>query len=115
MEIDKSLVSGSMALLVLKLLEDGDKYGYQMIEELKSRSDDTFHLKAGTLYPLLHGMEEKGFVTAYEREAAAGKPRRYYHLTREGSAALREKEASWNAYASAVSRVLRGGACCGEA
>ena len=115
MEIDKSLVSGRMALLVLKLLEDGDKYGYQMIEELKRRSDDTFHLKAGTLYPLLHGLEEKGLVTAYEREAAAGKPRRYYHLTKEGGAALREKEASWNAYASAVSRVLRGGACCGEA
>ena len=97
MEIDKSLVSGSMALLVLKLLEDGDKYGYQMIEELKRRSDDTFHLKAGTLYPLLHGLEEKGFVTAYEQEAAAGKPRRYYHLTKEGGAALREKEESWNA------------------
>ena len=77
MEIDKSLVSGSMALLVLKLLEDGDKYGYEMIEELKRRSDNTFHLKAGTLYPLLHGLEEKGLVTAYEREAAAGKPRRY--------------------------------------
>ena len=75
MEIDKSLVSGSMALLVLKLLEDGDKYGYQMIEELKSRSDDTFHLKAGTLYTLMHGMEEKGFVTAYEREDAGGKTR----------------------------------------
>ena len=115
MELDKGLVSGSMALLVLKLLEDGDKYGYQMIEELKRRSDDTFHLKAGTLYPLLHGLEEKGLVTAYEREAAAGKTRRYYHLTKEGGAALREKEASWNAYASAVSRVLRGGACCGEA
>ena len=67
MEIDKSLVSGSMALLVLKLLEDGDKYGYEMIEELKRRSDNTFHLKAGTLYPLLHGLEEKGLVTAYER------------------------------------------------
>ena len=115
MAIDKSLAAGSTALLVLKLLEDGDKYGYQMIEELKRRSDDTFHLKAGTLYPLLHGLEEKGLVTAYEREAAAGKPRRYYHLTKEGGAALREKEASWNAYASAVSRVLRGGACCGEA
>ena len=38
MEIDKGLVSGSMALLVLKLLEDGDKYGYQMIEELKRRA-----------------------------------------------------------------------------
>ncbi|MCI8739379.1 MAG: PadR family transcriptional regulator [Oscillibacter sp.] len=111
MELDKSLVSGSMAMLVLKLLEDGDKYGYQMIEELKRRSDDTFHLKAGTLYPLLHGLEEKGLVTAYEGEAAAGKPRRYYHLTKRGSAALREKETAWNTYAQAVGRVLKGGAC----
>ena len=114
MEMDKGLVSGSMALLVMKLLEDEDKYGYQMIEELKQRSDDTFHLKAGTLYPLLHGLEEKGIVTAYEREATAGRPRRYYHLTEEGGAALKEKEKSWNIYAHAVSRVLRGGACCGE-
>ena len=51
MEADKSLVSGSMALLVLKLLEDGDKYGYQMTSELRQRSEDVFHLKAGTLYP----------------------------------------------------------------
>ena len=115
MEIDKSLVSGSMALLVLKLLEDGDKYGYEMIEELKRRSDNTFHLKAGTLYPLLHGLEEKGLVTAYEREAAAGKPRRHYHLPKEGGGALRQKEESWNTCARAVSRVLRGGTCGGEA
>lgn len=110
MELDKGLVSGSMAMLVLKLLEDGDKYGYQMIEELRRRSDDTFHLKAGTLYPLLHGLEEKGLVTAYEGEAAAGKPRRYYHLTKQGRGALREKETAWNDYARAVVRVLRGGA-----
>ena len=62
MELDKSLVSGSMALLVMKLLEGQDMYGYQMIEELKRRSDDTFHLKAGSLYPMLHGLEEKGYV-----------------------------------------------------
>lgn len=80
MELDKSLVSGSMALLVMKLLEGQDMYGYQMIEELKRRSDDTFHLKAGSLYPLLHGLEEKGYVEAYEREATAGKPRRYYFI-----------------------------------
>ena len=112
MEADKSLVSGSMALLILKLLEDGDKYGYQMTSELKARSEDVFRLKAGTLYPLLHSLEERGLVTSYEREAAAGKPRRYYHLTKEGQAALREKEAAWHTYAGAVSHVLRGGACC---
>ena len=70
MDLDKSFISGSIPLLVMKLLEDGDLYGYQMIEELRRRSDDTFHLKAGTLYPLLHGLEEKGFVTAYEQAAA---------------------------------------------
>ena len=114
MELDKSLVRGSMALLVLKLLEDCDMYGYQMIEALKQRSDDTFHLKAGTLYPLLHSLKEKGLVSAYEREAAAGKPRRYYHLTQPGRAALREKETSWNRYARAVNLVLGGGPCCVE-
>ena len=110
MEADKSLVSGSMALLVLKLLEDGDKYGYQMTSELRQRSEDVFHLKAGTLYPLGDGANRP--VTAYEREAAAGKPRRYYHLTKAGEAALREKETAWHTYADAVGRVLGGGACC---
>ena len=112
MEADKSLVSGSMALLVLKLLEDGDKYGYQMTSELKARSEDVFHWRAGTLYPLPHRLEEKGLVTPCEGESTAGKPRRYYHLTKEGQAALREKEAAWHTYADAVGRVLEGGACC---
>ena len=111
MELDKGLVSGSMALLVLKLLEGRDLYGYQMIEELRRRSDDTFRLRAGTLYPLLHGLEEKGCVTAYERTADSGKARRYYHLTERGRDALREKEDAWDAYARAVGRVLKGGAC----
>lgn len=115
MDLDKGFVSGSIPLLVMKLLEDGDLYGYQMIEELRRRSNDVFHLKAGTLYPLLHGLEEKGFVTAWERTAANGKSRRYYHLTDQGHAALREKEASWNTYARAVGQVLKGGACCGGA
>ena len=115
MELEKSLISGSMALLVMKLLQECDMYGYQMIETLEKRSDHTFHLKAGTLYPLLHGLEAKGLVSAYEREAAAGKKRRYYHRTQEGCAALEEKEASWNQYARAVRRVLEGGVCCAGA
>ena len=112
MDLDKSLISGSMALLVMKLLENGDMYGYQMMEELKQRSDNTFHLKAGSLYPLLHSLEEKGYVSAYEQEASAGKPRRYYHLTDQGQQALQEKEEAWHVYAQAVKRVLGGGVCC---
>ena len=62
MEFDKSLVSGSNAMLVLSLLKDGDKYGYEMVQELKRRSDNVFALKEGTLYPLLHALENAGEV-----------------------------------------------------
>ena len=60
MDLDKSFVNGSIPLLVMKLLEEKDLYGYQMIEEIRLQSADALHLKAGTLYPLLHGMKEKG-------------------------------------------------------
>ena len=66
MAVDKSLVSGSTTMLVLKLLEEKDMYGYEMIDTLRGKSKNVFELKAGTLYPLLHGLEEKGFVEAYE-------------------------------------------------
>lgn len=109
--MDKTLLSGSTALLILKLLEDGDKYGYQMIEDLRRRSDDTFSLKAGTLYPLLHALEQKGYITAWEELSDSARPRRYYHLTDAGKEQLAEKEAEWRTYAGAVLRVLEGGAC----
>ena len=51
-------------LLLLKLLAGEDMYGYQMIEELARRSDDTFTLKAGTLYPMLHDLEKAGLITS---------------------------------------------------
>ena len=57
MGIDKNLVQGSMALLLLRLLETKDMYGYEMIEALRSKSNNVFELKAGTLYPLLHSLE----------------------------------------------------------
>ena len=59
MKIEKSLLSGSTPMLVLSLLKDGDKYGYEMVETLARRSDDTFQLKEGTLYPLLHALEKE--------------------------------------------------------
>ncbi len=67
MAIDRSLVSGSMLMLILKLLEGKDMYGYEMIEALREKSNNVFELKAGTLYPLLHGMEEKDILDLTSR------------------------------------------------
>ena len=106
---DKQLVFGSASMLLLKLLEPGDRYGYQMIEELARRSDETFVLKAGTLYPLLHRLEEEGLVRAYEGETVGKRVRRFYHLTAAGRRALARRQQEWAAYVRTVNRVLEGG------
>ena len=109
--MDKALLSGSTAMLLLKLLEEQDMYGYQMIETLARRSDHTFDLKAGTLYPLLHTLEERGDIEAYLGGEGSTRPRRYYRLTAAGRGKLREKEQEWRQYVGAVEQVLRGGEC----
>ncbi len=94
-------------LLVLSLLSGEDMYGYQMIVELARRSDHTFEMKEGTLYPVLHGLEKNGYVEAYQQEAPTGRMRKYYHLTRKGGAMLRTEAEAWQSYAGAVNAVLR--------
>ena len=106
MKIEKSLLSGSTPLLVLSLLKDGDKYGYEMIEELAKRSDDTFLLKEGTLYPLLHSLENEKFVTSYTKQTPGGRERKYYHLTERGKKQLVEETQQWRAYEHAINAVL---------
>lgn len=93
-------------LLVLSLLAGEDMYGYQMIMELARRSDHTFEMKEGTLYPVLHGLEKSGFVEAYQQEAPTGRMRKYYHLTRKGAAQLHTEKEAWESYSGAVNAVL---------
>ncbi len=99
---------GGMGMLLLALLEGRDMYGYEMIEALRTRSNEVFRLKAGTLYPLLHSLEAQGWVTSSDG-VANGRTRRYYAITRDGRAALAEQQAGWYAYADAVRGVLEGG------
>ncbi len=105
---DKGLLNGNTTMLILKLLECEDMYGYQMIDELAERSDKTFSLKAGTLYPLLHGLERQGMVVSYDKTAENLKVRKYYSITKEGRKLLDEKRVEWKEYTGAVNKVLRG-------
>ena len=105
MNVDKSLISGSTTMLLLKLLAEKDMYGYEMIEVLRERSENVFELKAGTLYPLLHSLEAKGLLNAYEKEAG-NKVRKYYSITKQGKKILDEKKDEWEPYSKAVASVL---------
>ena len=106
MKMDEHLLPGSSAMLVMALLADGDKYGYEMIVELAKRSDDTFLMKEGTLYPLLHQLEKDHLVTSYTQKAPSGRDRKYYRLTRQGREQLKEKETEWRLFSEKVNAVL---------
>ena len=94
-------------LLVLTLLSKEDMYGYQMIVELARRSDHTFDMKEGTLYPVLHGLEKDGMVESYQQEAPTGRMRKYYHITRKGDELLKVEQEAWERYAHGVNAVLQ--------
>ena len=106
MKIEKSLLSGSTPLLILSLLKTEDMYGYQMVSELAKRSDDTFQLKEGTLYPLLHTLEKSNLVTSYAKAGPGGRERKYYRLTDEGREQLETKKKEWRLFSEKVNTVL---------
>lgn len=110
MKFDKGLMAGSGTMLILSLLEGGDMYGYQMIEELARRSNDLFQMKEGTLYPILHALEKDKCLSSYQQEAPTGRVRKYYRLTRKGKKLLDDKRAEWAAFHQGVDSVLSGGA-----
>ena len=106
MTAERAVPAGNLELLLLSLLEERDLYGYAMIEELGRRSQNLFSLKAGTLYPLLHALEQKGLVSSYEGCAEGARIRKYYSITKNGRRRLCEKKKEWRVYAAAVDRVL---------
>jgi len=106
MKTDKILHSGNTAILLLSLLRDRDMYGYEMVEELARRSDDTFKLKEGTLYPLLHTLEKENFVKSYTTKTPGGRDRKYYQLTDTGRAELECRTEEWRKFTEKVSAVL---------
>lgn len=108
MRVDKSLITGSTTMLVLSLLNSGDKYGYEMIKELEVLSDSTFLLKEGTLYPILHGLENDGMVKSYMGEAENGRKRKYYRITLKGQKLLSDKKEEWDFFTSKVNKVIGG-------
>lgn len=105
MKISKELIKGSTATLVLSVLKDEDLYGYNIIKKIRLLSENVFELKEGTLYPILHALEEEGLLESYWEEADNRK-RKYYHLTRKGKSRLKDKTEEWKVYSHSVGKVL---------
>ena len=106
MKINKELMKGSTSILLLSLLSREDMYGYMLVQRLKASSDHVFEMKEGTLYPMLHALENEGAVEAYWNEGDNGKKRKYYRITPGGRRLLEEKKQEWRQYSRAVDKVI---------
>ena len=109
MKINKDLMKGSTSILILSLLDQEDMYGYKIAHELKILSSNIFELKEGTLYPMLHGLENEKAIESYWFDADNGKRRKYYKITETGKTLLANKKSEWRTYTKAVNSVLGGG------
>ncbi|MBQ7595942.1 MAG: helix-turn-helix transcriptional regulator [Clostridia bacterium] len=105
MSFNKELMKGSTAMLVLSVISGEDMYGYKIIKEIEMRSENVFALKEGTLYPILHAMEEEGLLASYWVDVECRK-RKYYHITHKGKNQLKEKREEFKVDSTAVDRVL---------
>jgi PadR family transcriptional regulator, regulatory protein PadR len=96
---------GSTEILVLSLLQERPMYGYEISQQLDLRSQGYFEMKEGLLYPALHRMQHKGWLSS-EWRTVDGRPRKYYSLTSLGKKVLREQAAEWKTFLEELDSVL---------
>jgi len=105
--LNNSFLKGTLQTLILRLLADrGQMYGYQIIKELKTNSDNLLHIKEAALYPALHKLEAHGFL-AVEQRMISGRLRKYYHLSEKGKTAASEQGQQLSAFVKAVQQLLK--------
>ena len=106
MNFSPELVKGTVEPVILQLLSEQERYGYELLKIVNERTQNVFEWKEGTLYPCLHRLEGNGLIQSRWGEADSGRQRKYYRITRRGLAALTERKTEWTAFAKAVNALL---------
>jgi transcriptional regulator len=102
---DQEWKKGSAELLVLSLLEDQPRHGYDISKLIQIRSGGFLRFHVTSLYPLLYRLEDRGWIASRWVEKAEQRRRRYYSLTPEGRKVLRSQRKSWKEFVAAMSLV----------
>ena len=95
MDISKDLIAASATPLILAILKKEDSYGYEIIKKIKRASDDEIIWTEGMLYPVLHRLEDKGFIESYWQKPESGRKRKYYFLKEKGELELEKHKKQW--------------------
>src|SRR3954464_8246912 len=102
---DAALKKGSAEMLVLSLLEERARHGYEIAKLIEQRSDGVLTFHAASLYPLLYKMEAKRLIHGRWVEKAGQRRKRHYGITPAGRKALAERRSGWNTFIGALVRV----------
>jgi transcriptional regulator len=103
--LDRELKKGSAELLVLSLVEDRPRHGYDIGQLIELRSRGTLRFNVASLYPLLYRLEKRGWIRGRWVEKAGQRRRRYYRLTRAGEKILAAQREGWREFVEAISRI----------
>jgi transcriptional regulator len=101
------ILSGTLALLVLKTLARGAMHGYGITLHIQRVSNEALRVEEGSLYPALHRMEQDGWIRAEWGVSENNRRARYYELTAKGRKQLAQEEKNWNELTQAVTNVLQ--------
>jgi DNA-binding PadR family transcriptional regulator len=93
--ITKELVGAATKPIMLSLLQEGESYGYAIIQRIHDLSGGALELSDGTLYPVLHRMEDEGLISSTWKTSEEGRRRKYYTLTSRGQQALDNEKRQW--------------------
>jgi PadR family transcriptional regulator PadR len=105
--LERDLKRGSTELLLLALLEERERHGYELGRLVEQRSDGTLHLHAASLYPTLYRLESEGFVEGRWVERPGTRRRRFYRITRAGRKRLASQRSTWESFFAALNRVAQ--------
>ncbi len=103
--MDSLLLGSALEMLILEVIAQGPSYGYEIAQTVAGRSEGTFDLKEGSLYPALHRLERQKLLKSMWREAD-GRRRKYYELTNAGRVELTSRKKSWLRFAAGINGVL---------
>lgn len=103
--LDRELKKGSAELLILSLVEDQPRHGYDIGQRIELRSRGTLRFNIASLYPLLYRLEARGWIRGRWVEKAGQRRRRYYRLTPAGRKVLARQREGWREFVDAVNRI----------
>ena len=104
--LSKQAFDGNVEALLLAILESGPSYGYAIVKELNLRAEGILKLGEGTVYPVLHRMEDKKLIAAKWRLAENGRQRKYYRLVPKGRKALAASREQWQTLSAVMAKVV---------